>query len=121
MGSLALSGGQKALVKNFDKMMSESEKVVSVADQAYKLKRTKEGLEKPEGMEEEEFHIAADAMLPQKECPMYLRQHYARIDNAQRIAGAAHEGAVVPLIQFIQNNFTGPAYPVIDVTPEKKG
>ena len=120
MGQLAIAGG-KALVKRFDKMLGESERVVQVADTAYKLRRSKDcGLERPRGMSEADFNIASDAMQPQKDCPTYLRMHYSRLELAQRIAGGAGNGDGAPLIQFIQNNFQSPKYDVIDVTPVKK-
>ena len=119
MGVIAVANRQKALLKNFDKMLSESEKVVSVADQAYKLLRTSDGLQKPSGMSNEDFHIATDAMQPSKDAPLYLKEHYERLKLNQRIAAGQGDSGV-PLIQFIQNNFNAPKYEVIDVTPVEK-
>ena len=122
MGELVATNGQRAIIKRFDALLDESVKVVTVADRAYKLKRTAEGLQKPEGMSDEEFNIACDAMLPQKDCPTYLRSHLTRLELAQRIAGGQGDGDRAPLITFIQNTFNMPKYDVIDVTPvEKKG
>jgi hypothetical protein len=119
MGMGALTIGQKSLVKGVENLLSESSRVVSVADQAYKLKRTKDGTQKPEGMSDEDFNIACDAMQPNKDCPTYLREHYERLKLQQRIAGG-QGGGDVPLIQFIQNNYVAPKYEVIDVTPVVK-
>jgi hypothetical protein len=119
VGELTVTGGQKALLKGVDAMLEESNRVVSVADRAYKLKRTKDGTQKPEGMSDEDFHIACDAMQPNKDCPTYLREHYERLKLQMRIAGG-HGDSGAPLITFIQNNFNAPKYETIDVTPVEK-
>ena len=119
VGALTFTSAQKALVKGAVKMLEESERVVSVADQAYKLRRSKDGIGKPEGMSEEDFNIACDAMRPNKDCPTYLREHYERLKLQQRIVNGQGDGGA-PLIQFIQNVFQAPKYEVINVTSVKK-
>jgi hypothetical protein len=120
VGELTVTGGQKALLKGVDAMLEESNRVVAVADQAYKLVRDKDkGLQRPEGMSEEEFNIASDALSANKDCPTYLREHYERLKLQMRIVGGHGDGGA-PLIQFIQNVFQPPKYETIDVTPVDK-
>ena len=119
VSELTVTPGQKALVKGFDALLSQSERVVQVADRAYVLQRTKDGTQKPEGMSDEDFNIARDALQPNKDCPTYLIRHYNRLELAQRAAANTGDDRA-PLIQFIQNNFQAPKYDVIDVTPVEK-
>ena len=120
MGALAKLSGEIAVLGRFEKMVEDSAQVVTKVGDAYKLKRGEEGLERPAKMSDADYNLAHDALLPSKDCPTYLKMHIERVALAQRIAGGLGAGEKVPVIQFIQNNFTSPAYKVIDVTPVEK-
>lgn len=121
MGALAKLTGEAAVLSRFERMVNDSAQVVAKLGDAYKLKRDKEkGLERPEGMSDADYNLACDALLPKKDCPVYLSMHIERVALAQRIAGGLGAGDKVPVINFIQNNFQAPEYKVIDVTPVEK-
>ena len=118
MGTLALTPGQRASLRSFEKIVSQSTEIVEAAGKACDVKRNDgEGtLERPAGMGDRDWNIVRDALLPSKLCPVYLHEHYRMVETAHRIAKGAG-GENIPIIQFIQNNFQAPKYDVIDVTP----
>jgi len=122
MGALAKLSGQTAVLSRFEKLVDESARVVAKVATAYKLKRDGQVPVREEGMSEGDYNLACDALLPSKDCPVYLKMHIERVQLAQRIAAGAAGDSHAPVIQFIQNNFQAPKYEAIDVTPvEKKG
>ena len=118
MATLALTGGQLASLKALDRIVSHSTEVVEVAAHACDVTRNPQNdlPQRPEGMSDRDWNIVRDALLPSKLCPVYLHAHFKLIENAQRIA-SGNGNDNIPIIQFIQNNFQAPQYPVIDVTP----
>lgn len=121
MGQLALTKGQLASLKALDRIVQHSTEVVEVAAHACDVTRNPMNgeLQRPADMTDRDWNIVRDASLPSKLCPVYLHAHFKLIENAQRIA-SGNGGENVPIIQFIQNNFQAPKYPVIDVTPVEK-
>ena len=109
--ALAKLSGEAAVLSRFERLVDESSKVVAKVGSAYQLKRVDGKLEKPAGMSDADYNLACDALLAPKDCPVYLKMHIDRVALAQRIAGGLGAGDKVPVIQFIQNNFTIPKLP----------
>lgn len=99
-------------------MVDDSAEVVAVAARTCDVQRNEFGiLQRPEGMSERDWNIHKDAMMPQGKAPIYLLEHYKRVELAQRIAGGAGADAP-PAVKFIVNLLQAPKhYDVIDVTP----
>lgn len=106
----------------FSRMVADSVDVVSVADQAYKLKVGTDGkLEGPPGATPEQLTIMQHALLPNKEVPTYLARHYGRVELAHKIAGD-RSNAPPELARLVISVVQAPRreYDVIDVTPEEE-
>jgi hypothetical protein len=119
MKALAKTTPEKATLDRWHKLIDESSRVVAIAGKTCDVPRDpKTGdLQFEPGTSERTKNIQSDAMLSQRNCPVYLLEHYRRVELAQRIAGGAGAGDHAPAVQFIVQLFKPREYPVIDVTP----
>jgi len=119
---LATASGQQ-VAKRFGQIMAKSAEIVEIAGRTNELPRNEEtgGLIRPPGMSDADWNIHCDAMLPAKSAPLYMTQHFTRVEIAQRIAGA--KDLATPMIARYAVG-AAPAqeaqYDVIDVTPSKE-
>jgi len=121
MGGLVRTAGLQAAVDMWHGMVESSAEVVSVAGTTCDLPRDDNGnLKRPEGMSDREWHIHQDAMLPVKQAPIYMIEHYKRVELAQRVAGGPGAGELPQAIQYVVHVVSPKVYPVIDVTAEEK-
>ena len=112
---------EQQIAQRFGKMVSASADVVDIADRTYKIARDERGiLIKPEGVSDAEWNIHLDAMASERNAPIYLKEHYRRVETAQKIAG--QRGAELPPVAgYVLHIMEQKKYPVVDVTSTKEG
>jgi hypothetical protein len=110
---------EQQIAQRFGKMVSASADVVDVADRTNKISRDKAGnLVRPEGLSDAEWNIHCDAMCSTRNVPIYLSEHYRRVETAQKIAGA--RGAELPPIAgYVLHLMQAKVYETVDVTSTK--
>jgi hypothetical protein len=106
------------------RMASTSMAVVQVADRTHEIPRDPEtgALMRPQGMSDADWNIHCDSMRSARNAPLYMVEHYRRVETAQKLAGL--KGAELPKIAQYVVNVTmqeRPKYPVIDVAPIEEG
>ena len=92
-----------AVLSRFDKMAEESRVVVAAAMKAPDIRdEMGEVLTKcPPGMTAREFNIARDALLSQRNAPLYLTEAFRMQETAVKVA-AGHGGDAAPkLVQHV--------------------
>lgn len=122
MGALAKKlTPEEATLERWRELIEESSQVVAIAGKTCDVERGEKGeLMFPPGTPTRERNIQTDAMLSQRNCPVYLVEHYRTVELARRISGGAGVGDGSPAVQFVVNLCQPREYPVIDVTPVEK-
>jgi hypothetical protein len=108
---------EQQLVQKFGQLVAKSVDVVAIADETYKIPRDPEtgGMVRPLGMSDEMWNIHCDAMKSARNAPLYMVEHFKRIETAQKISGL--KGVASPAIaQAIVNVFVQKKYEDVDVT-----
>jgi hypothetical protein len=110
------------LVQKFGQLVAKSVDVVAIADETFNIPRDPKtgGLIRPPGMSDSMWNIHCDAMKSARNAPIYMVEHYTRVQTQQKISGL--KGAGLPPIAGLIGVFVkAPQYPVIDVsaTPVK--
>ncbi len=112
---------EQQIAQRFGKMVSASADVVDIADRTHKISRDDSGdLVRPDGMSDAEWNIHCDAMASERNAPIYLKEHYRRVETAQKIAGA-RGGELPPVAGYVLHLMEKKSYPVVDVTSTKEG
>jgi hypothetical protein len=113
---------EQQIATRWNKMVSDSTNVVSVADRTYELPRDEYGyLVRPMGpdgkstMSDAMWNLHCDAMKSNRNVPVYLAEHYKRVETSQKIAGA-RGGDLPPVAGYVLHVWEKKQYPVVDVT-----
>ena len=112
---------EQQVAQRFGRMVAASANVVEVADKTHTIPRDEKGnLKRPAGMSDAEWNVHQDAMCSTRNVPIYLAEHYRRIETAQKIAGM--RGAELPPVAgYVLHLMEKKVYPVVDVTaPEEE-
>lgn len=109
------------IARRFGRMVEASANVVDVADHTHTIPRDERGnLIRPPGMSDAEWNVHCDAMCSGRNVPVYLAEHYRRIETAQKIAGL--RGADLPPIAgYVVHVMEKKVYETVDVTAPKEG
>jgi hypothetical protein len=111
---------EQQVAQRFGRMVSASANVVDVADKTHEIHRSPDGkLVRPPGMSNAEWNIHCDAMCSTRNVPVYLAEHYKRIETAQKIAGM-RGGELPPVAGYVLHLMEKKVYPVLDVTASKE-
>jgi hypothetical protein len=111
---------EEQVARRFGRMVAASANVVEVADRTHTIKRDPEGrLIRPSGLTDAEWNVHMDAMCSAKNVPVYLAEHYRRVETAQKIAGA--RGAELPPVAgYVLHLMERKVYETVDVTATKE-
>ena len=108
---------EQQLVQKFGQLVAKSVDVVAIADETFNIPRDpKTGeLIRPPVMSDSMWNIHCDAMKSARNAPLYMVEHFKRIETAQKISGL--KGVASPaLAQAVVNVFVQPKYEDVDVT-----
>ena len=112
---------EQQVAKRFGRMVARSADVIDVVDATHTLKRDPGSgrLIRPPGMDDATWNLHCDAMKSNKNVPVYLAEHYKRMETAQKIAGLRGAEAP-PLAGYVVHVVERKTYPVVDVTVSKE-
>jgi hypothetical protein len=111
---------EQQVAQRFGRMVAASANVVEVAGKTHTIPRDERGnLIRPPGMNDAEWNLHCDAMCSTRNVPIYLLEHYKRVETAQKIAGM-RGGELPPVAGYVLHLMEKKTYPVIDVTVSKE-
>jgi hypothetical protein len=98
-------------------MVAASVAVVEVTDKTHTLARDNVTGEliRPMGMSDADWNLHCDAMRSARNAPVYLVEHYKRVETAQKIAGA-RGGDLPPVAGYVLHLMEKKVYDIVDVT-----
>lgn len=120
MPSAELALVEEQMAKRFGRMVAQAARVVDIADRTCAVPRDPEtgGLIRQPGMTDEEWNIHCDAMMSNRNVPVYLASQLERVALAQKLAGL--RGVEVPRIAgYVVQLMEQKKYPVVDVEESK--
>jgi hypothetical protein len=111
---------EQQVAQRFGRMVAASANVVEVAGKTHTIPRDEMGnLIRPPWMKDAEWNLHCDAMCSTRNVPIYLMEHYKRIETAQKIAGM-RGGELPPVAGYVLHIMEKKVYPTLDVTaPEE--
>ena len=112
---------EQQVAQRFGRMVARSADVIDVVDATHTLKRDPDSgrLIRPPDMDDATWNLHCDAMKSNKNVPVYLAEHYKRMETAQKIAGLRGAEAP-PLAGYVVHGVERKTYPVVDVTVNKE-